>query len=175
MVQKWKCDIDDWDIVDEDKVDFIMDESKLYLKQLFEAFEKLDQKAFVFLGVLFTVISGLTGFFVSKYSLASSNPNWKLLLPVMVMVLICFAACFFLIRCILPKSVYSMGNETKNLLSNDVCQAEVRLIKIGEVLDYQSRIDECKRHITMKTKNMKFGLVIAFSAPVLGGLAGLLL
>jgi len=174
MGEAWKCNIEDWDTVDEGKVRFIMEESKLYLKCLFEAFEKLDQKVFIFLGVLFTVISALTGFFVSKYSLAVGQ-NWKFLMPSLIIVLMCFVACFFLIRCILPKSVISLGNETKNLLNKEVCRSETRLIMIGEVLDYQSRIEECKRHLVTKTRDMRRGLTIAFLAPVLGGLCALIL
>lgn len=175
MGKAWKCNIEDWDMVDDGKVNFILEESKLYLKSLLEAFEKLDQKAFIFLGVLFTVISGLTGFFVSKYSFASTAQNWKLLVPAIVIVLLCFVSCSFLIKCILPKSVYSLGNETKNLLTQHVCQEETRLIKIGEVLDYQTRIDECKKHLMGKSRDMKLGMLSAFLAPLLGGLCALLI
>jgi uncharacterized membrane protein len=175
MGHKWKCDIEDWDIVDENKIDFITQESKLYLKHLLEAFEKLDSKAFIILGVLFTVISGLTGFFVSKYSFTSSNQNWKLLVPIIVAISVCFLSCFFLIKCILPKLVYSLGNETKNLLNTHVCKAETRLIKIGEVLDYQSRIDECKKYIKDKSKYIMIGVIIALLAPFLGGICALLI
>src|SRR5436190_8347067 len=117
MPEIWKCDIEDWNTVDESKVKFILEESKLFLKSLLDAFEKLDQKAFIFLGVLFTVISGLTGFFVSKYSFASGQQNWKLLAPILVIASSCFISGIFLIRCVLPKPVCSMGNETKNLLT----------------------------------------------------------
>lgn len=175
MGQKWKSDIEDWEMIDNTKIDFILQESKLYLQHLLGDFEKLDSKAFIILGVLFTVISGLTGFLVSKYSFLSSSQNWKLLVPILVILSICFVSCFFLIRCILPKSVYSLGNETKNLLNKTVCKSETRLIKIGEALDYQSRIDACKKHNKTKSKNIMIGLIIAVLAPLMGGLCALLL
>ncbi len=102
MGKAWKCNIEDWDIIDDGKVDFILEESRLYLKSLLEGFEKLNQKAFIFLGVLFTVISGLTGFFVSKYSFDSTQQNWKLLLPALAIVSTCFISYIFFIKCILP-------------------------------------------------------------------------
>lgn len=175
MAQKWKSDIENWDIVDEAKADFILQESKIYLQHLLEAFEKLDSKAFVILGVLFTVISGLTGFLVSKYNFAASQQNWRLLAPILVIISIYFIACVSLIRCVLPRMVYSVGNEPKNLLNNHVCRSETRLVKIGELLDYQFRIDECKRHNKVKSRLILTGLLTAFLAPFLGGICALLL
>jgi len=175
MGQKWKSDIEDWEIVDEGKVDFILQESKIYLQHLLEAFEKLDSKAFIILGVLFTVLSGLTGFLVNKFDFAASRQNWRVLVPILTIISICFFACFWLVRCILPKMVYSVGNETKNLLNNRVCQSETRYIKIGEVIDYQFRIDECKKHIQTKSKYILRGLLTALLAPLIGGVCALLL
>jgi hypothetical protein len=71
--------------------------------------------------------------------------------------------------------VYSVGNETKNLLNSHVCRSETRLIKIGELLDYQFRIDECKKHNKAKSKYILIGLLTAFLAPFLGGICALLL
>jgi hypothetical protein len=173
--ERWKPDIEDWDLIDEGKVDFILQESKLFLQRHLENFDKLDSKAFVVLGVLFSVISGLTGFFISRFSFATSQQNWKLLLPILVIIVICFVACFFLIQSVLPKEIYLLGNETKNLLNRRVCKSETRLIKLGEALDYQNRIDECVRQNQAKTRKMMVGVLIALFAPLVGGLLALLL
>jgi hypothetical protein len=175
MEPKWQSDITDWDSIDEGKIDFILQESKLYLQRLLENLEKLDSKAFVILGVLFSVISGLTGFFISRFSFHSSQQNWKLLLPILLIISTCFVACIFLIQCVLPKLVYSIGNEPKNLLIESVCQSETRLIKIGEALDYQNRIDECKKHNKVKIRKMKIGILAALLPPLAGGICALLL
>jgi hypothetical protein len=152
--EKWTCELGDWDVVTEDKADFLLEQVKLNLKNILEAIDKLDNKAFIILGGMFTILSGLIGFISIQINLKLSifTQNWYLLVPFLVLIFGVMASIELLIKGVTPGSIKPLGNCPKNLMTDDLLRQNIKIIKAFEAENYQIRINQAENLCDKKNK-----------------------
>lgn len=169
-MNNFKSDIEDFNIFDEPKAQFILNESKLYLQSSLEMSDKLDSKGYVILGILFAVIFSLVGFFINRYnfSVSLSHQNWALFIPVLFTIGMCLWSARSIIKSYTPQDHYPLGNEPKSLLTNNFCNQPFQFMLFNEASNYQQRIDQNKSVNILKSEKIITALKRIFWIPIIG-------
>lgn len=132
--KSFKPDIKDYNIISDEKADFIYKHSRDYLLETIKTYELLQNKITVLLGFILFLNSVL---FISKTSLYIKNNS---IIPVIILSY-SFIAIYLLIAGFSPKKHGFIGNEPRSLLKQEFIEQELRFIKISETINYQSVID----------------------------------
>jgi len=104
--------IKDYNIISDEKADFIYKHSRDYLLETIKTYELLQNK------------------------IIKDNE----IIPVIILAY-SFIAIYLLIAGFLPKKHGFIGNEPRNLLKQEFIEQDIRFIKISEIINYQSVID----------------------------------
>lgn len=163
--KEWKTDIDDCSKITLPKAEFLLEECKQALQGYLDAADKLDNKAFIIIGVVFAVISGLCGFlFHSKADLAQQITNAN---PAIIVLIVGYLISIFFLRgAIQPSKFKPMGNAPKNLATKDFFSTELDVMLFREAGSYQVRIDQNINVTTEKSKMIDKAILVAFLSPI---------
>ena len=165
--KKWKTDIKDCSIIDEKKSDFLLNEVKLALQSYLDGVDKIEKKAFIFIGILLGIMPALVGFFITKYDFNIFFLCQKWLVHLSLILIVCYLGSFFFFkRALSPARFKPLGNTPQNLATNVFFSSDLDLMKFKEAESYQERIEQCVENATRKSKNLSRGLNMAFSIPI---------
>lgn len=157
----------EWNDLTDEKLTYAIEESRLYLQNIFDSTACLSQKAMF----LLTIVVGLIGYifveFVLKYK--QLDINTFLLYPVAGYVGILILSFILLNRFILPTiNIYSVGNAPKNLLKKDkmmnFCFKE---IIVSQLENYQDRINHNTKQNIKKARYIKLCIWLLVGYPIL--------
>ena len=157
---------DDLEIVTKEKSNFLLNECKTALNGYLDAADKVDNKSFILLGILLTIVSGLVGFIFASYNLKSSlwDQNWGLFLVATFLIVHFLTACIYLKKSFYIVDFHNIGNKPQNLAKKDFFSLSIEQMEFNEALSYDLRIRESVDALRKKSKHWKYGLNIAFYA-----------
>jgi hypothetical protein len=145
----------DWEQLTENKLAYMIEESRLYLQNTFEATNSLTQKA----AFLLTLIGGLIGYIFVEFVLKHKQfdeKDWFFVLPLAVYFLILIYNFCVLIKYFLPSLDYeAVGTPPKNLLLKNIMNVGYANIIIKQLQLYQDKINrnrEQNRQMAQKIK-----------------------
>ncbi len=142
-MDNWDDRIENFSILDRDKMLFILEENKNYLRTSLENSDKLDNKALILIGVTLTFINALGGISLKVYGFSELNyQKLHLLLPILFLIVAYIACCFRLIASVFPKNYNTIGNIPSKLLTNAFCSQDFHWMLYGEAISYEERIKE---------------------------------
>ncbi len=136
----FKAKPEEWKDLKEEKLDYIIEESRLFLQAVWESKDRLAQKA----SFLLAIITGLIGFIftqtILEYDSFITKSLWaKILIAIYFVIL--FLSFFRLIKYQLPSEDFSVGTQPKKLLSKEIIKYELEDIAVKQLHNYQEKID----------------------------------
>ncbi len=158
----WKHDIEDYSILTNEKLDFILKESKDRLKSSIECSDSLDKKSIFIIGYFIAAITASIGYIFVKYDYkVPFTININLLLPVIFyllsnLLLICLA-----LRKAMPLSYYPLGNEPAKLLKKEICKQKFEKIITAYLTTLQRQITDNLADNQSKAKTIKLCINLA--------------
>lgn len=155
MKKHWESDITDYEVVSDEKIDFIHDQVEGYLKWLMDSENKVDNKSLSFLGGLIAIT---ITFLAYLHQLLSIQRDFLLVLPAIVCIFSFLIAIFILTNNFKPTKKKPLGNEPRNLLKQEVISYDLRLIKLSEIEHYQERCEQNWALVEYKAKNLEYAI-----------------
>jgi len=174
--EMWKCELSTEEInkLDGDKLNFALEESRVYLENISEKANRLVNKGFI----LISVLSAITGFAVSKVvevildpaniSVRTIEKHW----PEWILVLFCLGCLLYafsiLVKVVLyPMTYYPLGTFPKNLLRKSVLNFSRNAIIVKQMECYQQGADYNIAKNTFVSAQIRTCLRLAFLYPFL--------
>lgn len=166
----WESDIQDSDLIDEQKADFLLAQAKEQLNATVADAAALTTTGIYLLGGLLTVTTALAGVTASRFNTAAAfhAQNWSEIVPLLVTTI--YLACDALMimwSALSIKGLDHAGNTPSNLASSEMFSRELRLIKFAEATSYQTRIDRNHRRNEKVGRRINLGIKLLCIAPLL--------
>lgn len=168
IIKKWKHNISDYSSLDNDKLDFILEESKQRLKSSIDCSDSLDKKSIFIISYFIAAITAAIGYILTKYNYQIPfKENIILFLPVIFYLLSNMGLVWMALRKIMPLSYYPLGNEPKKLLRQDICNQKFEKIITAYLNNLQHQITENSEDNRLKAKTVKLCINLAVLALVI--------
>ncbi len=170
MHQNWQPNIKDYNIITAEKANFIYESAEKYLLDTIKVSEAQDSKAFQLLSILIAFISAITGYmflkcdFATRHCTAETNIFWP---GIAMLSGFLIAASMIVIGCIFPKGFHFSGNEPKNLLTEEICRADIQDIKTSTAIAMQQRVTENRTIVQNKAYWLKWACITMLGTPFL--------
>mgnify|MGYP003654638876 CR=1 FL=1 len=164
----WKHDIKNYSVLTNDKLDFILKESKDRLKSSIECSESLDRKSIFIAGYFIATITATTAYIFSKYSyLINFQKNLVLLIPVIFYLISNLLLICLVLRKVMPLSYYPLGNEPAKLLKQEICNQDFKKIITAYLTTLQRQITDNSADNQNKAKTIKLCINLAVFALII--------
>jgi len=157
----------DWKNITEEKLNYIMEESRLYLQHIFDSTVNLTQKA----AFLLTLISGTISFMFIEFAMKYREytiDDWYIW-PLAGYFLILFMAFMRLLKYVLPSLKYdAVGTPPEILLrKKGMMDFDYKKIIVSQLEFYQGRIDQNMKQNTQMAYHIKECSIGIIAYPVL--------
>jgi hypothetical protein len=161
-----------WKDLDKDKLNQILDESRLYLQHIFDSYVNLTQKVSFFLAV----IGGTIGFIFTEILLNQEyfKKNLKIEIALVGYFIILNTTFLFLSKYVLPlKELDSVGMPPNGILKKKKMKEDFEHITVNQIEVYQGSIEHNYDIVTRIGQEIKVSFWVVVLYPFFAG--GLLL
>lgn len=152
----FSLNLDKWHTVTEQTAEFFLRESEKYLEQTNITFNMHREKTFKLLGFLLPVLAAVVGY--------SASANFSEIIPILLFIFIEVAGIAFLISVIIPRGIYPIGAEPREIIvpeciiEDENYQYKGMLISVCERI--QDKINSNNKQNQLSGKLLTTGIIL---------------
>jgi hypothetical protein len=176
---EWPKEFTEDDIIkaDASKILFFLEECRLYFTKTSECTDSLINKGFILIG--FSI--GLIGFMITwciDFMQNANEENWFSLIvhrhwiPILFVILVCLFCwlwAFYILakHVVRPQFIQPAGATPKNTLKKKCLEANLNVTIVGQMINYQERIDKIRNGNSLIRKDIQKCLYLILAIPVI--------
>jgi len=152
-----------WAKLNDEKLKYLIEESRIFLQTLWDAYGRLTQKALFLLGYIIALLGYISNKVIFKQEIISSM-SWQAILFIFIYIALLIYIFFHLIKYLLPICNVSAGGQPKDLFKKDFMNCDFEEMAVNQLHHYQRRIWYSERLNVILSNRIKyyFGIILIY-------------